>query len=57
MLFKISISVRSDELRVKSIKISLEPAKSVRKVSPGPQTYQIKATRADSVQTCRLFSI
>ena len=24
-------------------------------VSPGPQTYQIKAKRADVVQTCRFF--
>ena len=25
-------------------------------VSPGPQTYQIKAKRADVVRICRLFS-
>ena len=31
-------------------------AKFVRKVSPGPQTYQIKPKRADLVRTCFLFS-
>ena len=40
----------------KSDKLNQILTKFVRKISPEPQTYQIKAKRADSVRTCCLFS-